>query len=40
MWNLEKWSGRICLQSNRDADIENGPVDTGGRRWGELGNGN
>ena len=31
MWNLEKWYRRTYLQGrNRDADVENRHVDTGG----------
>ena len=39
MWNLEKRYRWTCLQGrNRDVDVENGRVDTGGREgWDELG---
>ena len=41
MWNLEKRYRWTYLQGrNRDAVIENEPVDTGGGRRDELGNGN
>ena len=39
MWNLEKWYRLSYLQGrNRDADVENGHVDTVERGgWDELG---